>query len=108
MQGHVRSGSVTARSLRAGLPSRLRASAVGSSRTGSDSRRRGSLITVPALWRRCDMGTNHIASFGVWRRGTRRQAERRNRAGLTRWHMPYQGGVKIHLSGADREAVNED
>ncbi len=54
------------------------------------------------------MGNNHIACFGIWRRGTRRQAERSNRSGLTRWHMPYRGTTQIVLPGAFREVVNKD
>ena len=94
------------RSLRAGLASRHASAKIR--RSGADRTRRGGLMAEDSVWRRCEMGTNHIACFGIWRRGTRRQAERHNRAGLTRWHMPYQGGVKIHLSGAVREVVNED
>jgi hypothetical protein len=53
------------------------------------------------------MGTNHIACFGVWRRGTRRQADRPNRTGTTRWHMPCRKGVALVLSGV-REAGRQD
>ena len=71
-------------------------------------RRRGQLMAEAAEWRRTELGTNHIASFGVWRRGTRRQATRLNRSGVTRWHMPHQGGVRIALPGAVRETANEN
>ncbi len=65
--------------------------------------RRGSLTSEDAVWRRCEMGTNHIASFGVWRRGTRRQAERLNRSGITRWHRPHQAGaVRIFATSPAR------
>ncbi len=101
-------GSAAPRSLRAGLSPRLRIAGDGQPRGGLYRRRRGSLTAPPATWRRCEMGTNHIACFGIWRRGTRRQAERRNRAGLTRWHMPHRGATQIVLPGATREAVNED
>lgn len=79
-------------------------------RAGGDGarRRRGALASENALWRRCETGTNHIASFGVWRRGTRRQAERLNRSGITRWHMPHRGGVRIVLPGALSDVVNQD
>jgi len=49
---------------------------------------------VIAEWRRCEMGTNHIACFGIWRRGTRRQPRRPNRTGATRWHKPYKSQAK--------------
>jgi hypothetical protein len=91
------------RSLRAAV----RESADGDLHDGT-RRRRGSLMAGTAAWRRTELGTNQIASFGVWRRGTRRQATRLNRAGLTRWHMPHQGGVKIALPGAVRETANEN
>ncbi len=84
------------RGLRAGLalpPAQTR-------RDGAERTRRGSLTTEDAVWRRCEMGTNHIACFGIWRCGTRRQAERLNRAGLTRWHMPRQGSAGPILATA--------
>jgi hypothetical protein len=68
--------------------------------------RRGTLDTDNTPWRRCAMGTNHIACFGVWRRGTRRQAERANRAGITRWHKPHRE-ARV-LSAAIDDAVNQD
>jgi hypothetical protein len=59
-------------------------------------------------WRRTEMGTNHIACFGVWRRGTRRQAERPNRANTTRWHMPHRHDSAFTLAGAEKnEAATE-
>lgn len=51
-------------------------------------RRRGSAAALNSLWRRCEMGTNAIACFGVWRKGSRRTAPRLNRKGDTRWHRP--------------------
>ncbi|MEI9992880.1 MAG: hypothetical protein WDM86_22995 [Rhizomicrobium sp.] len=54
------------------------------------------------------MGTNPIACFGIWRRGTRRQAERLNRSGITRWHMPHQGGAHLVLPGVRHDVVNQD
>jgi len=95
-----------ARSLRAGLASRHAASADIVRLSGVERTRRGSLTTEKASWRRCEMGTNHIACFGVWRRGTRRQAERRNRSGITRWHMPHRSGD--HFAGARHDVVNQD
>jgi len=95
------------RSLRAGLALR-HASAATRRSSGTERTRRGSLTTEDAVWRRCEMGTNHIACFGVWRRGTRRQAERLNRSGITRWHMPHQGGANFVLPGARHDAINQD
>jgi hypothetical protein len=46
------------------------------------------LMLLAAAWRRCAMGTNHISCFGLWRRGTRRQALRVNRQGDARWNHP--------------------
>lgn len=77
-------------------------------RSGSERTRRGTLTAPWSVWRRTEMGTNHIACFGVWRRGTRRQAERLNRTGTTRWHMPCGNGVAVVLPGAVREAVHLD
>ncbi len=53
-------------------------------------------------WRRTEMGTNHIACFGVWRRGARRQAERLNRTNTTRWHMPHRTDAVFTLAGAGK------
>jgi hypothetical protein len=97
--------NVRARALRAGLSRRLLRALPA--RGDATRRRRGALFAVPAEWRRCEMGTNHIASFGVWREGTRRMAERHNRTGATRWHKPYRGGVALALPTFG-EAVNED
>lgn len=59
-------------------------------------------------WRRIEMGTNHIACFGVWRRGTRRLAERRNRTNTTRWHMPHRCDAAFTLAEAGKnEAATE-
>jgi len=94
-----------ARSLRAGVGVRETILADDRCRDGSRTRR-GSLVAENAVWRRTEMGTNHIACFGVWRMGTRRQADRLNRSGQTRWHMPHQGGAVI-LPGASNEAAHE-
>ena len=91
------------RGLRAGLSQRDGAPARSCDAT---RRRRGMMFIVPSPWRLCAMGTNHIACYGVWRQGTRRMAERRNRTGETRWHKPYRGGVVLALPL--RDAVNED
>ncbi|MEJ0025791.1 MAG: hypothetical protein WDN01_07170 [Rhizomicrobium sp.] len=96
------------RSLRVGLAARHAASADKGRRSGAERTRRGSHTALNAAWRRCEMGTNQIACFGVWRRGTRRQAERRNRSGITRWHMPHQGGAHLVLPGARHDVVNQD
>jgi hypothetical protein len=48
------------------------------------------LAIVLSAWRCTELGTNHIACFGVWRPGVRRLAERTNRSGTTRWHKPYR------------------
>jgi hypothetical protein len=53
-------------------------------------------------WRRIEMGTNHIACFGVWRRGSRRQAARVNRTNSTRWHMPHQSDAVFTLVEAEK------
>ena len=95
-----------ARDRRAALASHL--SAARASRRTAGRVRRGSASTIPDVWRKTELGTNHIACFGVWRRGTRRQAERSNRSGTTRWHMPHRSGASTVLSGARHEAVNED
>jgi hypothetical protein len=86
MQGQAGHPVVRRRALRAGI--RGLASLV----KGMDStrKRRGTMALVRSVWRRIAPGTNHIACFGVWRRGTRRQLLRPNRAGITRWHMPYR------------------
>jgi hypothetical protein len=47
-------------------------------------------MLIPSAWRRCEMGTNHIACYGVWRKGRRRDAVRVNRGCETRWHRPYR------------------
>jgi hypothetical protein len=106
MQELGTSRSNATRSLRAGVAVRETVFAEDRRRDGSRTRR-GSLTAESAVWRRTEMGTNHIACFGVWRTGTRRQAERLNRTGQTRWHMPHQGGAVI-LPGAVDEAANEN
>lgn len=95
------------RALRAGVAARSFAYADIRKRGGAQTTRRGRKAAAP-LWRRTEMGTNHIACFGVWRRGTRRQAVRTERLGTTRWHMPHQGGVAVVLSGVAREVANQD
>jgi len=102
----VELGMSTPRDRRATLPSRLHAA--GPVRQGADRLRRGAQASLPDVWRKTELGTNHIASFGVWRRGERRQAERANRSGSTRWHMPHKSGTAIVLTGVIYEAVNED
>jgi hypothetical protein len=52
--------------------------------------RRGTMNILLSEWRRCEMGSNHIACYGVWRTGARRQPGRPNRYGETRWHMPHR------------------
>jgi hypothetical protein len=95
------------RSLRAGVGARAFASADIRKRGGVQRTHRGRKM-AGAVWRRCEMGTNHIACFGVWRRGTRRQAMRSTRSGTTRWHMPHQGDAAVVLPGADREIAHQD
>jgi hypothetical protein len=59
-------------------------------------------------WRRTEMGTNHISCFGVWRRGARRKVLRKNRSGMTRWHMPHRHDAALTLvPGAIHEAAGE-
>lgn len=95
--GHLRAEK---RSLRTGLAPRLA--------QGREKRvvRRGALNINDTPWRRCAMGTNHIACFGVWRPGTRREAERANRAGITRWHMPHREAPVLSIAIDD--AVGQD
>ncbi len=45
------------------------------------------LTNAPSVWRRCEMGTNRIACKGIWRKGSRRIAARKNRVGDTDWHL---------------------
>jgi hypothetical protein len=89
MQELGTSKSHATRSLRAGVAVRETLLAEDRYRDGSRTRR-GSLMAEGTVWRRTELGTNHIACFGVWRMGSRRQAERLNRAGQTRWHMPHR------------------
>ncbi len=76
-------------------------------RDGASNARRRSPEAHADEWRRIEMGTNHIACFGGWRRGARLQAGCVNRSGTTRWHMPHRTGVAFTLAGAAHEAVNE-
>jgi hypothetical protein len=91
MQDRIAFGVPLARDRRAALPPRIARGPV--TRCDAQRTRRGALTAPRAAWRRTELGTNHIACFGVWRRGTRRQAERRNRAGTTRWQMPHRGAA---------------
>jgi len=95
------------RSLRAGVSARPFASVDIRKRGGVRCTHRGRR-TATAVWRRCEMGTNHIACFGVWRRGTRRQAMRPSRSGTTRWHMPHQTGAAVVLPGVACEIAYQD
>lgn len=65
----------------------------GDIRQGGANGRRSRNTARIAVWRRTEMGTNHIACFGVWRRGTRRQVAQAQRPGSTRWHMPHRAAV---------------
>lgn len=105
MQDLAKPLSVSPRALRAGVASRPFAQA---RRRGVAHGRQRGRKAAHAVWRRMEMGTNHIACFGVWRRGTRRQALRRDRLGLTRWHMPHRDDAAVILSGAAREIANQD
>lgn len=79
-----------------------------SDRRNAPGERRLRLEAQADAWRRIEMGTNHIACFGVWRRGTRRQAERVNRSNSTRWHMPHRHDAAFTFAGAGKnEAVTE-
>jgi hypothetical protein len=80
----------------------------GDIRRRSASARRSRNTARVAVWRRMEQGTNHIAAFGVWRTGTRRQAALKTRAGTTRWHMPHRDGSAIALSGAHHENSSQD
>ena len=50
--------------------------------------RRGLLLQLNLVWRRCALGSNAIICHGVWGFGARRVAQRVNRTGETRWHRP--------------------
>lgn len=105
MQDQSQPHQSAARSLRAGVAARPFAVADIRKRGGAQGTVRGRK-TASAVWRRTEMGTNHIACFGVWRRGTRRQAERKGRTGETRWHMPHRAAIV--LPGAAREVAHQD
>ncbi|MEI9886857.1 MAG: hypothetical protein WDN08_10235 [Rhizomicrobium sp.] len=77
-------------------------------RGAAQNARRGRQAAPGAVWRRTELGTNHIACFGVWRRGTRRQAARADRSGTTRWHMPHRAGAADVSPQLDREIANQD
>ena len=96
------------RTSRAGVAARPFASAQVRESGGARHTRRGRRTVRIAIWRRIELGTNQIASFGVWRRGTRRQVMRQDRPDTTRWHMPYQGGTAIHLPAAVRDVAGEN
>lgn len=91
------------RSVRAGV--RARACADADTKERAARTQRGRKPAAGATWRRCEMGTNHIACFGVWRRGTRRQVVRPGRSDRTRWHMPHRGDAAVVLPGAVADEV---
>jgi len=82
--GHRRTRSVRIARARAARP------ALRKGWSGAARGRRGVWMLIPSAWRRCEMGTNHIACYGIWRKGRRRDALRVNRTGETRWHRPYR------------------
>ncbi|HEX4301868.1 MAG TPA: hypothetical protein VHZ78_03690 [Rhizomicrobium sp.] len=102
MQDLSQSTPTAPRSLRVGIGARALA--------GGGVRRtlRGRKTVASNTWRRCEMGTNHIACFGVWRRGTRRQVVRNARPGTTRWHMPHPDDAAFVLRGAEGEIAYQD
>jgi hypothetical protein len=102
MEEHAKDPVVRRRAQRAGIRG-LSSTANGRARGRV---RRGTLTILPSAWRRTVPGTNHIACFGVWRPGARREAERSNRTGATRWHMPCrQGAVPLSVEAA---AIQEE
>ena len=97
------------RSVRAGVRARACANADTGERSGASRTQRGRKHAASATWRRCELGTNHIASFGVWRRGTRRQVVRADRSDRTRWHMPHREDAAVVLPGAvAHEVTHQD
>jgi hypothetical protein len=90
----------TERARRAGIGGKSAAPCkLGASTPGG----RGLIGVIAQVWRRSELGTNHIASYGVWRRHTRRQAPRRNRASETRWHRPFREAAFALVGQAKRE-----
>ena len=67
--------------------------------------RRGLLMTLPLAWRRCALGTNHIASHGVWRAGRHRAVARPNAKGETRWHLCRRLAPSFPLSGQPQQGA---
>lgn len=67
--------------------------------------RRGLLTELPPVWRRCALGTNHIAAHGVWRIGRRRTAPRLNRCGETRWHLCHRSVRGFPLSANPQQGA---
>jgi len=80
-------GSKNLRGVRATPSIRSDSRAVKRKAPHSTRPRRGHIGELAVEWRRCSPGTNHIANLGVWRVGSRRQAERVNRTGDTHWQM---------------------
>jgi hypothetical protein len=64
--------------------------------------RRGILLMLSTSWRRVEMGSNRITCHGVWRKGTRRQAPRRNRSGDTCWTRPFPGHLYAAMNRSGR------
>jgi hypothetical protein len=109
MQDLSRHVPTAPRSLRAGVSARASANAGLKEHGGAARTQRGRKPASGTVWRRCEMGTNHIACFGVWRRGTRRQVVRSGRPDMTRWHMPHRGDAAVVLPGAvHREVTHPD
>jgi len=104
MQGRTGDTCSHRRALRAGIasPGLPNAAPHGGGRV-----RRGTLSERPQAWRRTEPGSNHIACFGIWRPGSRRQAVRTNRFGITRWHMPHRKRA-FAMRRPDGEAMQEE
>ena len=88
----------------------MRASpALRTAKHGPVRARRGLWMVLANAFRRCAMGTNQISCFGIWRRGTRRQAIRSNRHGETRWLRSARNiaaPANISLSGFQKEFLS--
>jgi hypothetical protein len=67
--------------------------------------RRGLLMTLPLAWRRCALGSNHIASHGVWRAGRRRAVAQPNAKGETRWHLCRRLTPSFPFSGQPQQGA---
>jgi hypothetical protein len=102
MREPVKQSTSTARNMRACIGVLSERSSEERLRQASGNARRLRSESNANEWRRTEMGTNHIACFGIWRRGTRRQAERMNRSGITRWHKPHRQGAAFTLAGAGK------